>query len=428
MRFCLALFVGLWVAIAPALAQGDLRGHGGPVRALAIAPSGDIAISGSFDQSAIVWSLSQGKALRILRFHEGSVNAVLALKDGFVTGGEDGKVALWKTNGDRPARIFQAHTAAIAGLALSPDGNWLASAGWDGGVRLQDLRDGGGSRMLEGHKEIVNAVAFTADGKSLVSGGYDARIIIYSLTGDVLRTVVLPAPVSALVIAADGTMAAGCADGVVVFLNNAGEIAVSVAATETPVTSLAMSPDGRTLAAGSPRGAVALIDIAARNLRFTLNGPGLPVWSMAFTPDGRQLLTGGADRIVRRWDATSGEHIGAIAGAGDDGVPGPYREMPGADIFKACSVCHTLQPDGAGRAGPSLYGLFGRKAGSLPGYSYSDAFRNLDLVWTEKTVSRLFEIGPQAFTPGTKMPEQTVGNAQERQALIDFLRVAGAPR
>ena len=428
MRIWLALLVSVGIASGPLLAQGDLRGHGGPVRALAIAPSSDLAISGSFDQSAIVWSLAQGKALRILRFHSGSVNAVLALKDGFVTGGEDGKVAIWRADGDSPVRVFQAHSAPVAGLALSPDGNWLASAGWDGAVKLQDLRDGGGSRSFEGHKGIVNAVAFMPDGQSLVSGGYDAHIIINSLTGDVLQTVVLPAPVSTLAVAADETVAAGCADGNVVFLNRAGTIAGSIAATETPVTSLAISPDGHTLAAGSPRGAVTVIDIAARRVRFTLNGPGLPVWSMVFTRDGGQLLTGGADRIVRRWDATSGEHIGAIAGAGDDDELGPFRDMRGADIFRACSVCHTVRPDGAGRAGPSLYGLFGRKAGSLPGYSFSEAFRKLDLVWTEETVSRLFEIGPQAFTPGTKMPEQTVGNAKERQALIDFLQMATAAR
>ncbi len=56
------------------------------------------------------------------------------------------------------------------------------------------------------------------------------------------------------------------------------------------------------------------------------------------------------------------------------------------------------------------------------------AFRNLDLIWTEETVSRLFEIGPQAYTPGTKMPEQTVGNAEERRALIEFLKAATAPK
>ena len=225
-----------------------------------------------------------------------------------------------------------------------------------------------------------------------------------------------------------GLIIAGCADGHLVFVSAAGNVEESIAATETPVTSLAASPDGTMIAAGSPRGAVAIADIAARRVRFTLNGPGLPVWSMAYTPDGKQLLTGGADRIVRRWDAASGEHAGAISGAGDDDDLGPLRDMRGAEVFRACAVCHTLRPDGAGRAGPTLHGLFGRKAGTLTGYNYSEAFRKLDIIWTEETVSRLFEIGPQAYTPGTKMPEQTIGNMQERQALIAFLKAATAPK
>ncbi len=64
----------------PALAQ--LRGHGGPVRALAVSPDGKRLISASFDTTAITWSLASGTAEKVLRFHEGAVNAVAFLKDG----------------------------------------------------------------------------------------------------------------------------------------------------------------------------------------------------------------------------------------------------------------------------------------------------------------------------------------------------------
>ena len=73
------------------------------------------------------------------------------------------------------------------------------------------------------------------------------------------------------------------------------------------------SPDGARIAAASPRGAVGSVRCPrAGNRVFALNGPGLPVWSLAFTPDGRQLLTGGGDRIVRRWDARTGDHLGPV--------------------------------------------------------------------------------------------------------------------
>ena len=67
--------------VVPASAQAQLRGHGGPVRALAISPDGTQAISGSFDTSAIRWSLPRNAAEQVLRFHDGAVNAVAFLKD-----------------------------------------------------------------------------------------------------------------------------------------------------------------------------------------------------------------------------------------------------------------------------------------------------------------------------------------------------------
>src|ERR1700756_3436013 len=89
------LLVLLPLACVPAHAQ--LRGHGGPVRAVAVAPDGETAVSGSFDSSAIRWSLRRNAALQVLRFHEGAVNAIAFLKDGRVaTAGEDGRIAFWR--------------------------------------------------------------------------------------------------------------------------------------------------------------------------------------------------------------------------------------------------------------------------------------------------------------------------------------------
>jgi len=109
----------------------------------ALAVSGDLAVTGSFDATVIVWSAGDGAARQVLRFHEGGVNAVaLPPYGGFVSAGEDGRLAFWRRGEDAPYRVEAAHSAPVAGLAVSPDGRWLASAGWDGAVRLTPPDEG----------------------------------------------------------------------------------------------------------------------------------------------------------------------------------------------------------------------------------------------------------------------------------------------
>ena len=195
----------------------------------------------------------------------------------------------------------------------------LASASWDHTVRLWPLA-GGAPRVLEGHAQNVNGVAFTPDGKALVSAGYDATLRIWPLDGG----------------GADHRDAADAAQrgggrarrrdrrrrrrrqGVFP-VARAASCAARSRPRQTPIIALAISPDGTLVAAAGIRGSVAIIDRATRKLARTLVGPGLPVWSVAFLPDNRTLLTGGTDRMIRRWDAVTGEPIGAVAmGAPDD--------------------------------------------------------------------------------------------------------------
>jgi cytochrome c len=424
------LFVGLCLAlglvVAPDVAQAQLRGHGGPVRAVAVSPDGKTAISGSFDQSAIVWSLERYAAERVLRFHEGAVDAVAALPDGrFATAGDDGRIAVWLRD-DHPPQVFEGHQAPVAALAVSPDGKTLASASWDHTVRLWPLH-GGAPRVLEGHQQNVNGVAFTPDGGAVVSAGYDATVRIWPLANGAAPSIVTVAsPLNAVAVAHDGEIVAAGGDGKLYFLSAAGELRGQVEAQMTPIIALAVSADGALIAAAGIRGSVAIVERASQRVVRTLVGPGLPVWSVAFMPDSRTLMTGGTDRMVRRWDAATGEHVGTVAlGAPEDPLSA-YAGDPGAEVYRACVACHTLSPDEGNRAGPTLHGIFGRRIATLPGYRFSDALKKLDIVWTPETVAKLFEIGPAAYTPGTKMPEQKIGSAEDRAALVRFLEMATA--
>jgi len=426
MRFSFLAAVIVSVAsLDPHAAQAQLRGHGGPVRALAVSPDGALAVSGSFDTSAIRWSLAHNAAEQVLRFHDGAVNAVAFLKDGRVaTAGEDARIALWRQGEPTPGAVLEGHQAPVVALASSPDGSTLASASWDHTVRLWPLA-GGAPRVLEGHQQNVNGVAFTPDGKSVVSAGYDATLRVWSLTGNGLPLIVtLPTPLNSVIVAGDGEIVTAGADGRVYFLSPSGDVRGEVEAQPTPIISLALSPDGKLIAAAGIRGSVAIIERSSRKLARTLVGPGLPVWSAAFLPDNRTLLTGGADRVIRRWDATTGDPIGSVTVGGPEDPLAAFAGDPGAEVFRACVACHTLTPDEGNRAGPTLAGIFGRRIATLPTYNFSPALKKLDIVWTPETVAKLFEVGPAAYTPGTKMPEQRIGSPDDRAALVKFLEKA----
>ena len=85
-------------------------------------------------------------------------------------------------------------------------------------------------------------------------------------------------------------------------------------------------------------------------------------------------------------------------------------------------ACHTVTPDGGHRAGSTLYRLFGRPAGGHPDYPYPASLQHGDVIWTEETVARSFEVGPDVMVPGSKMPLQRIPNAADRAALVACLK------
>jgi cytochrome c len=417
-----ALAVAALLTPGPAVAQ--LRGHGGPVRALTISADGKTLLSGSFDGSAIRWSLERDTAEQVLRFHDDAVNATALFKDGrAATAGADGRIAIWSAGKPQPDKVFEGHTAPVAAIAISPDGAMLASASWDHSVRLWPVA-GGAPRLLEGHTQNVNGVAFTTDGRHLVTVSYDLTLRIWPLDGTAPSIVTLPAPLNAVVVADDGEIAAAGADGKIHFVTRDGKPDGDVSLGPVPVVTMALSKGGAMIAAADIRGAVAIVERRTRNLARRLVGADRPVWSVAFLPDNVTLLSGGTDALIRRWNALTGEPVGVTAEGGRTDPLAAFAGDRGAEIFRACVACHALAPDQGNRAGPTLAGLFGRRIATLPGYNFSEPLKKLDIVWTPETVAKLFEIGPAAYTPGTKMPEQLITSEDDRRALVQFLERA----
>ncbi len=92
----------------------------------------------------------------------------------------------------------------------------------------------------------------------------------------------------------------------------------------------------------------------------------------------------------------------------------------GEEIYRRCQGCHSIDRN---RIGPMHKGLFGRTAGTVPGFSYSDAMRNSGIVWSEQTLDQFLQ-GPRKMVPGTKMTYAGVPDAQERADLIAYLKQA----
>jgi len=416
MRGMIRALLALLLLALPAAAQ-EFRGHGGPVRALAV--SGGLLASGGFDQAVILWDPHTGQARRVLRWHQGAVNTVLALPDGrLATAGEDARIAIWGPAGEEPERVLEGHTEPVA--ALAAHGARLASAGWDGTVRLWDLASGEG-RPLSGHQGNVNAVAFAADG-ALHSAGQDGTLRRWAEDGSAKVVAEFGLPRTALLALPDGSLATAGVDGTVNLVAPDGAVR-ELRAGPRPVVALTATADGATLAVGSIGGSVGLYALPEGRLRATLEGPGLPIWSAAFAPDGRVLWTGGQDRLLRAWDVATARPLTAAAAPAADSLPAGLDPL-GAEVWRACQACHALRPDDAPMAGPHLHRLFGRRMGTVPGYAYSERLARGDITWTAETVSDLFTRGPDVVTPGTRMPVQRVGNAEEMAALIRFLEAA----
>ena len=88
--------------------------------------------------------------------------------------------------------------------------------------------------------------------------------------------------------------------------------------------------------------------------------------------------------------------------------------------FAVCKACHSIEP-GKNGIGPSLAGIWGEKAGLVPGFEFSEAMKSSGLTWNQATLDR-YLTDPRGVVPGTKMAFGGVADAAKRQAIIDYLR------
>jgi len=220
-------------------------------------------------------------------------------------------VGLWDLT-NKKAKSLASPEATVIALAVSPDGNTLATAGYDRTVRLWDMASGKCLHELKGHSETVRALAFSPDGIRVASAGFDRSIKTWNVHdgslhgswpshGDTIRS---------LTFAPDGKLLISAAnDRTIKIWNAADETLVRAIADESKVQSVACSPDGSLLASGNENNNVELWQIGTGALWRTLPGHAGKVRSVAFSPDGKTLASGGEDKTVRVWNVVSGQEL-----------------------------------------------------------------------------------------------------------------------
>ena len=437
---------GIAILLASPLVAQDfftLKGHGGPIMDIAVSPTGQIATA-SFDNSVGLWD---GTVPQWLEGHEAAVNTVrFQSADVIASAGDDFQLRLW-TKGSGRGRVVASHTAKIMDVAFAPDSetanDTIATASWDATIGITTLAKTPGAplqdwqvstRNLRGHKQGVNAVAFSGDGNVLYSASVDGTIRSWRYREDpVVSNVIVKHGfgVNELIVNdADGWLSYGAIDGGTRIIDlETGEPLADFTLDRRPILSMAYSPATHALAVGDGQGYIMVIDTQTlkitHDFQASQNGP---VWALAFSLDGRNIHAGGIEDIVYSWPVATLTEFGPMAGATRSFLEKPETLSNGERQFKRkCSICHSLTAGSARKAGPSLHGLFGRRAGSVADYRYSETLDQSDIVWSEETINTLFDLGPDHYIPGTKMPMQRIVAPSDRADLIDYLRTQTVP-
>ena len=322
-------------------ATGALTGHRGPVDGVAFGPGGRTLVSGGADGTVRLWDVAARRALGApLRGSRGAVLAVAYSPDGTAVagGGVDRTVRVWDARRSRPARaVLAGHRGSVTSVAFSPDARMLASSSADGTVRRWLAASGKAvgdplnvdaarRETRRGQPHGIAGVAFSPDGRTLATAGDDERLRLWDVSTGAARAAPLvrraarapgyeqrPYRLAGVAFSPDGrTIATASASGrVVQRWSVSGRRAIGgplLAPEPGRPLAVAFTPDGDTVASAFDDGELQLWNVASERARAPVVDalPRLPQGAntpssdrSAFSGDGRVRVGAGHDGRVR---------------------------------------------------------------------------------------------------------------------------------
>jgi dipeptidyl aminopeptidase/acylaminoacyl peptidase len=307
-----------------------LRGHAGPVTAVAFSPDGTTLASASTDSTIKIWNKKNGELVTTLTGHVRGVACLAYSPRGglLASGGDDGYVRLWDASTNTLRVRLSESASKVRCLAFSPNGERLAAGRDDSTIEIWNVKTGKLTATFKGHKRAVLSVAFTPTGNLLVSGSADQAVKLWSLARLCDMT---PGPlqhrgqhgaIRSLAFSPNGVeLAMTTNDFVAIWEFSQLERRFAIKRRRKGIIwSARYSPQGRLLAtacgidpenakkdpASAPKRAreneIRLWDSATGSECGSLNGHTGPVRVLDFSSDGRQLVSGSDDTTVMVWD------------------------------------------------------------------------------------------------------------------------------
>ena len=252
----------------------SLSGHADYVRSIAFSPDGKmVAAAGGGPQrdgEIKVWDTQSYQLLKTMRGHKDCIYSVAWSPDGklLASGSYDRAVKLWDATTGKEVRNLQDHIDAVFAVAFSPDGKHLASASQDRTVKIWDVATGKRLYTLSDASDGLTSVAYSPSGEQIAAVGYDKTIYVWRLTEDDghLNQSLIAGEDSllALVWSPDGkVIITSSSDGSIRFRDTKLDLMGVIDRQPDWVEAIAMSPDGKWLAAGRYNGTLSLYDSAS---------------------------------------------------------------------------------------------------------------------------------------------------------------------